>query len=302
MNHLHLMKLFIEITNEGSFTGGARRLGITASKATKDIHKLEESLQSKLLNRTTRKLGLTDAGLTYYRKATEILELYDSMQDEVLGLKGHLSGKLRITATETWGQVNLQPLIIEFVKAHPNVQIEAFFTDRVIDIYRENIHIAFRYMLPSNEPYLSRYIVPQYLYICASADYIAQHGLPETLDDLQAQNFVCYLPIEKTRTHFDVTLEGVTKSIYLKGSLSFDCMKSVYQAVKQGFGVGFISDYLIPEEEFTSGRLIRILPSAILAKKSYYALYSQKKSESRLVTEFVNFAVKKFAKKNQALS
>jgi DNA-binding transcriptional LysR family regulator len=154
---------------------------------------------------------LTDAGQTYYRKAIEILELYETMRDEVLGLKGRLSGKLRITATETWGQVNLQPLIIEFSNAHPNVQIEAFFTDRVIDIYREDIHIAFRYMLPTNEPYLSRLIAPQSYYICASADYIVQHGLPKTLEELQTQNFICYLSISKTRTHFDVTFEGATR-------------------------------------------------------------------------------------------
>lgn len=154
LDNLYLMRLFTLIVRLGSFAAAARQLQITAGKVSKDIHFLEQRLQTRLLHRTTRSLTLTDDGELYFQQAERILELNEQLLDSLSQRRHELAGELRITAPELWGELVLTPVLLGFKAKHPQVSIVAEFSNRAVDLLQDGFHIAFRSTRLSSEPIL----------------------------------------------------------------------------------------------------------------------------------------------------
>ena len=190
LNQLYLMKLFIAIVQKGSFAGGARSIDVAAAKASKDISYLESSLDTILLSRSTRTLNITDAGELFYQSALDIVEMHSQMIDNLAMLKTTISGELRITAPALWGEVVLAPIIIAYRQRFPLVKFTADFSNDIIDIFKENIHIAFRSTNLQDEPYLARFIANDEFVLCASKEYLSSKTMPKTPQHLLELDFI----------------------------------------------------------------------------------------------------------------
>ena len=177
LNHLYLMKLFVAIVQHGSFSRAAIALKVTATKASKDIRHLEKTLDSQLFNRTTRSVNLTDSGEVYFKSAIDILDLHSQMIDNINVMKSTLNGELRVTAPSLWGEVILVPIILLFKEIYPQVKFIADFSNDTNDIFRDNIHIAFRSTELENEPYLARFIAKDEYILCANPDYLSNNPI-----------------------------------------------------------------------------------------------------------------------------
>lgn len=290
LDHLHLMRLLVAIVQFNSFSKAAEHLSITATKASKDIRHLEESLQVTLLNRTTRSVNLTDSGEQYYAYALQILQLHQQMLDSILNLKTTLSGELRISAPSLWGKIILTPLILKFKLQHPNVNFIANYSNTSVDILRDNIHIAFRSTQLQDEPYIARFISDDNYSLCASPTYLAQHKAINALDDLDGHQFISLANSQGTfeKLNFMVKQKIVIK--HVTGQLAFSNKEDILQAVKQHFGIAILPRYLV-QQDLNTGELQNVLANFPLKPAKFYALYTQKRQESALVNQFIDFVI-----------
>lgn len=288
LNQLYLMKLFIAIVQKGSFAGAARLLNVAAAKASKDIQFLETSLDCILLNRSTRSLNITDAGEVFYQSALDIAEMHSQMLDNLAMLKNKISGELRITAPALWGEVVLAPIIIAYKLNFPLVKFAAEFSNETIDIFKENIHIAFRSTKLTDEPYLARYIVDDDFVLCASKDYLSTNPIPKTPQDLTSLKLVSLITNNSQFEPIEFVHKGQTIHQHIKSELLFNNKQVIYETVKAGLGYAVLPKYLV-NRDLESGLLIEILKDYKLKGSAFYALYTQRRKESALVNHFIDF-------------
>jgi len=288
LDHMHLMRLFVAINQHGSFASAAAHLNITATKASKDIRYLEESLETNLLHRTTRSLQLTDSGEVFFNKALEILELHGQLLDSINTMKTSLSGELRITAPELWGKIELLPLILAFKQIYPEVAFIAHFSNEPSDLNRDNFHIAFRSTELKNEPYLARHISRDESVLCASEHYLEVSPGVASPQDLDTQQMIT---LAQHNTHHDqisFIYHGQRLTQHVTGSLCFSNKEAIFETVKAGHGIAVLPKYLV-QADITAGRLVEVLPDYQLESADFYALYTQKRKESALVNTFIDY-------------
>ncbi|MFD2205896.1 LysR family transcriptional regulator [Kiloniella antarctica] len=288
IDKIYLMQLFVQIVHLGTFSAAAQKMGVTPSKASKDIQQLEKTLGSVLLNRSTRSIGITSAGELYYDTAIEVLASYDGLIDNLNYIKNRLTGELRLTAPELWGNIVLSPLIFEFKKIYPDVSIRANYSNEVIDLFRENTHIAFRSTTLRNEPYLSKRICSDDTVLCASPEYLQRTAIPKKLDDLSELDFITFSQTVNTYNSLEFMINGVEQRVTVNGSLSFNSKKSIYDAVLNHLGVASLPSYLV-KQNLLEGHLVQVLPEFHIQSLYFYAFYMQRKKESILITTFVDF-------------
>jgi DNA-binding transcriptional LysR family regulator len=288
LNHLYLMKLFISIVQKGSFAEAARTLSVAPAKASKDIHYLETSLGSILLNRSTRSLNITDAGELFYQSALEIVEMHSQMLDNLAMLKHTISGELRITAPVLWGEVILAPIIIAYKQRYPLVKFSAEFSNTTIDIFKENIHIAFRSTNLRDEPYLARYIADDEFVLCASKEYLSSKIIPKTPQDLLGLDLITLVTNESKFTRIDFNHKGQAIHQHLNGELHFNNKQVIYETVKAGLGYAVLPRYLVLKG-LDSGNIVEMLADYQIKGAAFYALYTQRRKESALVNHFIDF-------------
>jgi len=288
LNQIHLMKLFVAIVQNNSFTAASKQLNITATKASKDINYLESSLDCKLLHRSTRSINVTDAGEMYYKSVLEILEMHSEMIDKLKMIKNTICGELRITAPALWGELVLSPIIIKFKKRYPEVKFIANLTNDTIDIYKDNIHIAFRSTDLKNEPYYSKHIISDEFVMCASSSYISSHLPISSPQDLSSHLFITLIKQNTQFERIDFMYKGQSIKQHIKGDLMFNNKQVIYQAIKAGLGIAVLPKYLIAKE-LESGNLIEILQAYKVKGSNFYALYTQRRKDSILVNHFIDF-------------
>ncbi|MEH6446301.1 MAG: LysR family transcriptional regulator [Oceanospirillaceae bacterium] len=294
LDHIHLMRLFILVVQHASFSKAANQLRITATKASKDIRHLEKSLQTTLLNRTTRSVNMTDAGVIFYNSSLQILEIHQKMLDSMQSLKCNLSGELRISAPSLWGKIVLTPIILAFKQLYPEVVLIAHYSNQLVDIKKENIHIAFRSTLLSDEPYIARFIQQDNYTLCASRDYLQQHSTINTPEHLDHHQFITLVNHTSNSEH--LIFKGPEREIHkqIKGELSFSNKEDIYKAVKEGFGIAMLPNYLI-SADINNGKLVSLLEHYPLKSFKFYALFTLKRSDSALLNTFIDFVIAQIA-------
>jgi len=288
LNQFYLMKLFIAIVQKGSFAEGARTLNVAAAKASKDISYLETSLESTLLSRSTRSLNITDAGEIFYQSALDIVEMHSQMLDNLAMIKSNISGELRITAPTLWGEVVLAPIIIAYRQQFPKVKFNASFSNEIVDIFKENIHIAFRSTNLSDEPYLARYITDDEFVLCASTAYLSSHILPKTPQDLLELDLITLARNDSQFDQIDFIHQGQSVHQHLPGELHFNNKQVIYETVKAGLGYAVLPRYLVSKELETHS-IVEMLPSYQIKGSTFYALYTQRRKDSALINHFIDF-------------
>jgi len=178
------METFIAVVEAGSFTEAAQRLEMSAVMVGKYVRQLEDSLGTRLLERTTRRQGLTDAGRVYYEDSKRALEYVRVAETSIERLRASPSGTLRISAPITFGSCVVAPLVATFQEAHPLVRIELELSNRVVDLIDEGFDMAIRIGELGDVDLIAKPLTVYRMAICASPDYLARHGTPQSPHDL----------------------------------------------------------------------------------------------------------------------
>jgi DNA-binding transcriptional LysR family regulator len=256
------IEAFVMSADSGSFTAAAARLNLTNSAISKSVGRLETRLGSRLFERTTRRLALTDQGAAFYATCVRVLA---ELQDAEAVLAAHRSepvGRLRMSVPVAFGHLQVMPLLVAFADHYPNLCPEIAFTDRFVDIIEEGVDIAVR-ISPSDvwaDGLGHRTIGTERLIFCAAPRYLDRVGRPRSTDDLADCDCILYRRSDGSTMSWRFGSEtGAFEHLAMTGRMILGSAEAQVSAVTAGFGVAQLATWLI-KDRLQSGALVEILP------------------------------------------
>ena len=243
--------------SSGSFSEVGRRLGMAPSSVSRQVAALEDSVGAQLIHRTTRKLGLTEAGRLYFERVSRILAELDEASAAVSHLEGSPRGVLHINGPAAFGVRHIAPALPDFLDRFPEVRIELTLTDNFVDLLEVGADIAVRVGELEDSSLIARRLAPNRRILCASPGYLARAGMPECPEDLGAHNCLIY-----TRHHGNVNWnlggpDGVAE-VRVGGNLRTNNTEAVHAAALGGLGIALLPSWLVGQE-VQAGRLVAVL-------------------------------------------
>lgn len=253
---------FVASVEGGSFAAAAERLHVTGSAISKSVSRLEARLGSTLLERTTRRLKLTDAGHAYYQTCIRIMEELAEAESVLAAQRSIPSGRLRLAVPNTYGRLCVMPRLITFCQHHPEIDISMTFSDRFIDLFDEGIDVAVRIgktaEMPASLGY--RQLGREKMVFCASPAYLAREGRPESVEALLQHRAIVYERVDGSSKPWQfVTEDGYPDWRTVPYHMALGDADAQLQAVLGGLGVAQMPTWLI-RDALACGDLERVLP------------------------------------------
>ena len=254
---------FVASVDTGSFAAAAQRLHVTGSAVSKSVTRLEARLGSQLLERSTRRLRLTDAGTAYYQTCLRVMEELAEAEAVLTAQRTIPSGKLRLAVPSTFGRLAVMPALIPFCRQFPDVQLNLTFSDRFIDLFDEGIDVAVRIGGTSELPagLGSRVVGREHMVFCAAPAYLAAQGEPDSLDALRLHPAILYERADGTPKPWSLLDDqGEAHWRTVPHRLALGDVDAQLQAVCAGLGVAQMPTWLI-RDALSAGTLQQILPA-----------------------------------------
>jgi DNA-binding transcriptional LysR family regulator len=286
------METFVRVVEAGSFVAGAQRLGLSPAMVSRHVQDLEQRLGTRLLNRTTRRLSLTEAGAAYFERSRQLLRDLEEMDLSVSRELQQPRGVLRVNAPVVFGTRHLSRLLAEYASRYPEVAIDLTLTDRFIDLVDEGADLAVRIGALSDSSLVARRLCPARLVLCAAPAYLGAHGVPESIGDLTQHNCLGYA-YTRGGAEWEFPAESGPVIVPIHGTLRANHGEALLQAALDGMGI-ILSPTFIAGEALGDGRLQQVLPQARLVGLSVYAVFPSRKFLSAKVRTFVDFLAEKF--------
>ncbi|HKW54535.1 MAG TPA: LysR substrate-binding domain-containing protein [Stellaceae bacterium] len=297
MDRITSMTAFATVVASGSFAGAAQRLNMSPAMITNHVRALEEHLGARLLNRTTRKLSLTEAGKAYLDQASRILAEIEAADASVGDLQATPRGRLHVNAA-TILTAAVVPLFDAFGCAYPEITLELVGTDRMPDLVEDGIDVAVRFNPSPQSSLIVRQLGSFHVIACASFAYLATRGEPREPADLSAHNCLSYaFPGFSTLTReWRLRSAKGEVSVPISGNLHTNNTDLLRAAALTGRGIVLAPTYRV-EDDIRAGRLVHVLRDWNLGEMPIVALYPNRDHLPARVRVFIDFAVKHFAEK-----
>jgi LysR family transcriptional activator of dmlA len=289
------MTFFVLVARHGSLAAAARALDLSPPAATKRLAHLEARLGVRLVNRTTRRISLTGEGETYLAHATRILAEIRAMEDEVAGAGGTLRGLLRVNATLGFGRTTIAPLLSEFARRYPQVEVQMEVTDRPVDLAEQGFDLAIRFGAPPDQRLNARRVMSNRRFLCASPRYLEQHGTPSTLAELAAHRCILHRQNDDAYGIWRFTQGGHSEAVKVHGALSSNDGDIVLGWALDGHGILIRSEWDLARY-VESGRLRIVLPQYTLPSADLFVVYLNRMHQAARTRAFIDFLVEHFAK------
>lgn len=296
MDRITSMTAFATVVAVGSFAGAAQRLQMSPAMVTNHVRALEEHLGARLLNRTTRKVSLTEAGRDYYERCTQILAQIEDADNRVSALNSAPRGTLRVNASTVLAY-GLATLIGDFSSTFPEITVEFIATDRMVDPVEEGFDLAIRYNEAPDSSLIVRRLGQFRIVACAAPTYLDKHGVPQQPSDLSQHNCLAYMHPGFTRLTREWTLigpGGEEVTVPVTGSFHTNSLEAIRLAVVEGRGITMSQTYYL-EEAVRRGELVHVLPDYHLGEFPIYAIYAHREHMPVKLRSFIDFAVRHFA-------
>ncbi|WPC06649.1 LysR family transcriptional regulator [Pseudomonas benzenivorans] len=277
--------IFTRVVECHSFTLAAQGLGMQKSTVSRRIVLLEERLGVRLLNRTTRKLRLTEVGQAYYERCRQIMLDFAEAEQAVMQLQQAPSGLLRITAPIEFGQLLLGRVLGEFMRQYPQITAEVELTSRHVDPVEEGVDIAILVGQPQDSTLIARKLFEVERRLCASPAYLRAQGTPQTVAELEGHRAIL-LPHDSPR-HWPLLGE----SLSCQRVLACNNITFAREAALAGAGIAGLPR-MICAEALLSGRLVHLLPDACLPTGELYAVYPSRRFQAMKVKTFLDFLMR----------
>jgi DNA-binding transcriptional LysR family regulator len=258
MENLAGMIVFARVVEAQSFSEAGRKLGMSPSVVSKHIARLERSLGTRLLNRTTRKLSLTEVGEAVYEHCTRIAHEAEEVEFAVAHLQAKPRGRLRVSAPWTFGMLHMGPVIAAFLRRYPEVEVDLTCRDSVaVDLVEDGLDAAMVLAPAASENVVARQLAPIRWVLCASPDYLAKHGEPESLEDLSRCNCIVYPQLQQAGA-WRFRRGDETFTVPARGSFRVNSSLTIRDAVLAGLGLGVLPTF-IAGPDLRSGALRSVL-------------------------------------------
>ena len=287
------LQVFVRVLDRGSFSSAAKDLGITPSAVSKLISRLEDRLGARLLERSTRRLALTQEGETYLARARRIVADIEEAEAEVARVRGAPRGRLRINSGTAFGLHQLAPALADFLARYPEIDIELSITDRLVDLIEEQSDIAVRSGHIPDGPFVQRKIADLERVICAAPSYLARHGTPKTAADLKHHDCIVVAGAGLSRWPFKT--RGGIDVVDVRPRVSTDDAEAALRLAIEGAGIVRLSDVIVGRP-LRNGELVALLTDVHHVEPfPLAAFYPAGRHRLPRVAVFIEFLVERFA-------
>jgi DNA-binding transcriptional LysR family regulator len=292
MDSLGAIDLFIRVAETGSFSAAAQELGISKSSASKKLAALEEKLGARLINRTTRRLNLTEVGVAFHERARRILGELEEAEQAVTQSAAEPRGTLRVNAPMSFGIGPLATALAGFMSEYPDLTVSLDLSDRQVDLIEEGYDVAIRIADMADSSLIARKIAPIRRVVCASPEYWKRYGVPKNPAQLADHNCLVYTYLE-TPGEWRFRDGSGTQSVHVEGTFRANNGEAIRAAAVTGLGV-YQSPTFIVGGDIRAGRLTTVLDEYEDRSLAVYAVYPHRKHLSAKVRVFVDFLAKHF--------
>jgi LysR family transcriptional regulator, transcriptional activator for dmlA len=287
------LEFFVLLARHGNLSAAARELDLTPPAATKRLAQLEARLGVRLVNRTTRSISLTTEGETYLHHATRILAEVREMEDAVSSSRSVPRGLLRVNATLGFGRTTIAPLVSEFAKRYPHVEVQLDVTDRPIDLVESGVDLAIRFGSLPDKRLNARRVMSNRRFLCASPLYLEQHGTPTSLADLSDHQCIIHRQNDDAYGIWRLMHNGHSEVVKVQGTLSSNDGDIVLGWALDGHGILVRSEWDLAKY-LESGRLQIVLPEFVQPSADLFVYYPNKRNQSARARAFIDFLVARF--------
>jgi DNA-binding transcriptional LysR family regulator len=292
------MRVFVKVAEFNSFARASEALDMAVPRTSRIISELEDHLGTRLLQRTTRKMSLTEPGRIYLERCRQILGEIEETYLMISANAVSTSGRVRIVAPALFAQRKLAPVLAAYQRAYPNVTVDLVLADRTVDLIEEEFDLG---ILPERRvngvSLVSRHLTNTDFYVCAAPSYIAEHGAPRHPLELAEH---AYLAFRTEHSSEEVTFHGADGApivVHPKPGFMCNNIGMVRESALAGMGIATLSAYLV-DDDIRTGRLQRIMPEFHLADREFRIVYSTRKFQSLKVKAFIDLAVEHFRERN----
>ena len=284
--------VFTRVAETGSFSTAARDLGLSKSAVSKRVAALEDRLGARLINRTTRRLSLTEVGVAFYERAVRILTELEEAEQAVSRLHGEPRGTLRINMPMSFGIGHVAPALADFMARYPELRVAMELTDRRVDLIEEGVDLAIRIAELPDSSFIARRLAPARRAVCASPEYWLRHGRPRHPAELADHTCLIYTYLSAQREWRFKGPKGPV-SVRVSGCLEANNGDALRDAAVAGLGV-YLAPTFIVGDDLRTGRLEEVLAEYEDSRLSVYAVYPHRQHLSAKVRAFVDFLVERF--------
>lgn len=258
---------FVAVAEAESFTAAATRLGISTAQVSRQVGALEARLAVKLFYRTTRKVTITDTGKIYYSHCRQVLDGLAEAERAISDLHQTPKGRLTLTAPVTYGEDRIAPLVNDFVTRYPDLEVTLTLTNQILDLVADNYDLAIRLGRLEDSTLMARRLASRSHHVCASPAYLAAHGMPHTLSELDGHN--C---LRGTLDGWRFQEKGKALQIRVTGNIRCNSGWSLVDAALKGIGIVQLPDYYV-EAKIQAGRLVSLLGAYRAPDEGIWAIY-----------------------------
>lgn len=299
MDKLRAMANFVRIVEAGSLTGAAERTGTSLTSVVRGLAALESALGVRLLNRTTRRIALTDEGREYFERCQRLLADVEETEAALSARQVKPAGRLAITAPVMFGRSHVAPVVTDFLAVYPEIRVELLLLDRVADLLDEGIDVAVRI---GRLPESSLVAIPLGLtrrIVCANPDYLARHGTPRRPADLAGHRCIRFTGLAQG-TDWEFGKGGHAASVPITDVLATNQVDAAIDACMKGLGCGRFLAYQV-DDLVAAGRLIRVLADFEPEAVPVSLAYPHSRLLSSRVRAFVDWATPRLRERLAAL-
>jgi DNA-binding transcriptional LysR family regulator len=289
------MKVYCSVVENDSLADAARKMNVSPSVVSKHLSALEDHLGVRLLNRTTRRISITEEGTAYYERCKQIITDVAEAEIEVSSAHTAPRGLLKITAPVTFAHRHLTPHLPKFLDMFPEVEVQVQVNDRVVDLVNEGIDLAIRISQLKDSSLIARRLAPNRRYIAATPEYLERNGTPKSVDDLKDHRLITWPPGNPLNDwHF--LIDGVDRIIKVKGAIAVNEGDAILTTLLAGGGLGMTQEFLagpfVKEK-----KLVPLLEEIVREDNPIYAVYPSSRHLSPKVRAFVDFLVETYGPK-----
>ena len=288
MDKLEAMNAFVKVVALGSYAEAGRALGLTRSAVSKAVMELEQLLGARLLDRTTRRVSATEAGLAYYESCLDILARVDETEMQVSRLHDEPKGVLKINAPLSFGILHLGPLIAGFMATYPDLKIELTLNDRFIDPIEEGVDVTVRIGVLADSSLIARRLAPARQVLITAPSYLKTHGLPKSPDDL-AQHRCLNYGHSTALQRWQLMRNGETLNLAINAVLCSNNGDVLHAAALGGQGIAKLPTFIVGPD-IKARRLRVVLPDYAPPELGIFALYAPNRflaAKTRLLIDFL---------------
>lgn len=289
MNPIEAMRIFVRVAEQASFTRAAESLGLPKARISTAVQQLEGSLGTRLLHRTTRKVQMTQDGMTYYERCKDLLAELDELQGMFQQSRQSLRGRLRVDLPSHMARQHIIPSLPRFLEAHPRLEMELSCTDRLVDPIQEGFDCVLRVGAPRDGHLVARPLGRLTIINCASPGYLHRHGTPRTLADLAGHQLVHYATTLGSKSDgFEYPAGRGYSILPMPGVLVVNSSDAYEAACLAGLGLIQVPEIGV-REHLLSGALVEVLPELRAEPMAVSFLYATRRNLPQRVRVFMDW-------------